>query len=419
MAKSSPVPANEEIRRSLQERYEEHRKAIVGGAILAVVLAVGIILYVVMSQKAEEHRWYELQRATSMGSLTSSQTLEKMAEKGGADVRRNALLNLAAVRYQNRNYEGALQAIDTFEKDYKESFLAGLPTPDSRYALSQEIRRRAQAELEWQEKNAYRKAEPDTGRVALVETTKGDFWLGFYPEDAPAHVENFVKQAKAGAFNGTRVYAVTPQQLSFSGATTRDDDPMNDAEPDLANLQEPEKGRFWLQQSRGRVSSVAFAEGESKLRFTVVVGKTGAPSLDKKQTVFAEVLRDRGTGLDAIDAIANVVTYGKSGQKQYEGPKYAKLSDHPVEPIVIERVSIWSDGKIVEGHDWDTSAVTPPEKETPAAGPEKSGANGEQTQPESSGNPTEKEDAGTEEKPAEGEGSNPAGSDEKGGETGE
>ena len=46
MAKSRPVPETKDLRTTISEGFEKHRKAIIGGGILALVLVVGVILYV-------------------------------------------------------------------------------------------------------------------------------------------------------------------------------------------------------------------------------------------------------------------------------------------------------------------------------------------------------------------------------------
>jgi cyclophilin family peptidyl-prolyl cis-trans isomerase len=319
--------------------------------------------------------------------------IAEVADDSSSDVQANALLSLAVKQYENEQYKDAVDTIDRLKKLYGDSYLASLPSTETRYSLVETIRSRAQSELEWNQKTEFENPAPDTKITALVETTKGDFWMGFFPDYAPEHVKNFIARAKAGEFNGTQVYSISSNAVDMGGKATLDDDPKNDAEPEKSGLLEPEKGRFWLEQRRGRISSVAFPEGESPDRFTVVVGPTGDSSLNKQQTVFGEVLRDKGTGLEALDAIGASTTYGSSGKKEYGADEYADLQDHPITPIRIERISIWENGKIAEGHTWDTSAVTPPEKKA------------EKLEGTDEGAPAKKPEGSSEEKPAGGTGS--------------
>jgi len=52
---------------------------------------------------------------------------------------------------------------------------------------------------------------------ALLATTKGTFILEFLPEDAPLTVDNFVKLARAGYFNGLMVHRVVPNFVMQDG----------------------------------------------------------------------------------------------------------------------------------------------------------------------------------------------------------
>ncbi|MFC1707955.1 peptidylprolyl isomerase [Planctomycetota bacterium] len=53
-------------------------------------------------------------------------------------------------------------------------------------------------------------ASPYSQKIATVETTLGTFKLLFYPEKAPLHVENFVKLAESGYYDGTTFHRIVP-----------------------------------------------------------------------------------------------------------------------------------------------------------------------------------------------------------------
>lgn len=52
---------------------------------------------------------------------------------------------------------------------------------------------------------------------AVVTTTKGNFTIDFYPEDAPLAVDNFIKLARANYFNGVSVHRVVPNFVMQDG----------------------------------------------------------------------------------------------------------------------------------------------------------------------------------------------------------
>lgn len=52
---------------------------------------------------------------------------------------------------------------------------------------------------------------------AVVATEKGTFTIDFYPEDAPLTVDNFIKLARTGYFNGLEVHRVVPNFVMQDG----------------------------------------------------------------------------------------------------------------------------------------------------------------------------------------------------------
>src|SRR5688572_17382391 len=51
---------------------------------------------------------------------------------------------------------------------------------------------------------------PNLGPQAIIKTKFGDIHIKFYPDVAPKHVENFIKLAKSGFYNGTIFHRVIP-----------------------------------------------------------------------------------------------------------------------------------------------------------------------------------------------------------------
>src|ERR1051325_8402125 len=52
---------------------------------------------------------------------------------------------------------------------------------------------------------------------ALVETARGNIVIEFFPRDAPKHVDYFVKQARAGAYDGTLFHRMFKNGLIQGG----------------------------------------------------------------------------------------------------------------------------------------------------------------------------------------------------------
>ena len=362
--KSQSVPSSEEIRHTLLTKFEEHRKLVIGVGAVLVVVVVGIILYVTLSRQAFEEHWSTLLSVDRSSPLGAEETLQKLIDTGGSDIAPIAIYKLAVIAARDKDYDRAVELLDHLEKKHGDTLFTVLPSPISQYSLPDLLRRRIESDRTWSETHSMETPDPDLSRVALVETSKGAFWIAFYPELAPEHVKSFVGLAKAGALNGTKVYVVAQNRVEFGGAATRDDDPFNDTETVETKLLDPEPGRFKISQDRGAVSAVAVEGGESPTRIAIVVGMSDL-GLEKKQTVFGKVLTDRVPEMSALDEIKNVTTYGTSKDPAHRGDEYREIPDRPIEAVAIERVSIWAGDAIEDGHEWDTSTVKKPVKETP------------------------------------------------------
>src|SRR5262245_3180519 len=52
---------------------------------------------------------------------------------------------------------------------------------------------------------------------ALVDTSLGQIVIEFFPKEAPAHVEYFIKKAREGAYDGTTFHRVVKYALIQGG----------------------------------------------------------------------------------------------------------------------------------------------------------------------------------------------------------
>jgi peptidyl-prolyl cis-trans isomerase B (cyclophilin B) len=65
-------------------------------------------------------------------------------------------------------------------------------------------------------------------KVAVVETKFGNMTIEFFPQDAPKTVENFIKLAESGFYDGTRFHRIIPGFMIQGG------DPLS---KDIENIQ--------------------------------------------------------------------------------------------------------------------------------------------------------------------------------------
>jgi peptidyl-prolyl cis-trans isomerase B (cyclophilin B) len=148
---------------------------------------------------------------------------------------------------------------------------------------------------------------PDSGPKAIIKTKFGDIYIKFYPDVAPKHVENFIKLAKSGFYDGTIFHRVIPGFMIQGG----DPNTKSALRKDTYGQGGPkdEKGNPVLLKAefsdtphkRGIVSMARASEPDTAgSQFFIVV----EPSyfLDRKYTAFGEVTK----GLGIADRIVSL-----------------------------------------------------------------------------------------------------------------
>lgn len=147
----------------------------------------------------------------------------------------------------------------------------------------------------------------DPGPKAIIKTKFGDMHVKFYPDLAPKHVENFIKLANSGFYNGTIFHRVIPGFMIQGG----DPNTKDSLKKDTYGQGGPkdEKGNPILLKAefndtphkRGIVSMARANEPDTAgSQFFIVV--ENSPFLDRKYTAFGEVIK----GLGVADKIVNL-----------------------------------------------------------------------------------------------------------------
>ena len=148
---------------------------------------------------------------------------------------------------------------------------------------------------------------PVPGPKAILKTKFGDIHLKLYPDVAPNHVENFIKLAKSGFYDGTIFHRVIPGFMIQGG----DPNTKNSLRKDTYGQGGPkdEKGNPILLKAefsdishkRGIVSMARANEPDTAgSQFFIVVEQS--PFLDGKYTAFGEVTK----GLGIADKIVSL-----------------------------------------------------------------------------------------------------------------
>ena len=148
--------------------------------------------------------------------------------------------------------------------------------------------------------------------TATMHTTAGTITVELFDEDAPKTVENFLKLARDGFYDGVVFHRIIPDFMIQGG------DPTGTGMGGPGYTFEDEFNEHKVE--RGALAMANAGPNTNGSQFFIVT--TGAaPWLDGKHTVFGRVT----DGMDAVDTIEQVDT---------------DAQDKPREPVVIERVEL-------------------------------------------------------------------------------
>jgi cyclophilin family peptidyl-prolyl cis-trans isomerase len=148
--------------------------------------------------------------------------------------------------------------------------------------------------------------------AATLHTNHGAIAIELFDEDAPKTVENFLKLARDGFYDGVVFHRIIPDFMIQGG------DPTGTGMGGPGYTFEDEFNDYKVE--RGALAMANAGPNTNGSQFFIVT-TAAAPWLDGKHTVFGRVTE----GMDAVDAIEQVDT---------------DAQDKPHEPVVIERVEL-------------------------------------------------------------------------------
>jgi cyclophilin family peptidyl-prolyl cis-trans isomerase len=148
--------------------------------------------------------------------------------------------------------------------------------------------------------------------AATLHTNHGAIAIELFDEDAPKTVENFLKLARDGFYDGVVFHRIIPDFMIQGG------DPTGTGMGGPGYTFEDEFNDHKVE--RGALAMANAGPNTNGSQFFIVT-TAAAPWLDGKHTVFGRVTE----GMDAVDAIEQVDT---------------DAQDKPHEPVVIERVEL-------------------------------------------------------------------------------
>ncbi|HEY8548823.1 MAG TPA: peptidylprolyl isomerase [Vicinamibacterales bacterium] len=146
---------------------------------------------------------------------------------------------------------------------------------------------------------------------AVLQTTKGNITLEFFPDRAPNHVRNFLRLARLGVYDGTAFHRVVPGFVVQTGALTSRREPLTQKQQEHVKNLAPE-----FNPTPHELGIVSMARGDApdsaQTSFFICLGS--APSLDNKYTVFGRVVG----GLDVVQAIEKLPLNGEEPVERVE-----------------------------------------------------------------------------------------------------
>jgi cyclophilin family peptidyl-prolyl cis-trans isomerase len=148
--------------------------------------------------------------------------------------------------------------------------------------------------------------------AATLHTNHGAIAIELFDEDAPKTVENFLKLAGDGFYDGVVFHRIIPDFMIQGG------DPTGTGMGGPGYTFEDEFNDHKVK--RGALAMANAGPNTNGSQFFIVT-TAAAPWLDGKHTVFGRVT----DGMDAVDTIEQVDT---------------DAQDKPREPVVIERVEL-------------------------------------------------------------------------------
>jgi cyclophilin family peptidyl-prolyl cis-trans isomerase len=379
------IPTNEQMVESLADRlYHPYKKQIwVGGAVFfGAIVAVLAVREVRASRQADMwdryHQAGQLFNSNPFGDPDTAAARKQvdalqilLKDYPDDTVTPFAMQQLVKAQTALGEYESALKTLGELRSRFKDFPLNTLPADADASgrarSLSEKLEDAIKRERDWSTKNTYVHHWPTDERSAFVETTAGNFWLSFYsgPDEAPKHVESFVRHAKQGDYNGTQVYSLIqtseggPERFECgsraSGLSEKGGvrDPSEHDRDEPTDTIESEDSRYTVRHVYRVVSAARMDSGDSAMRFVVVAKRDGQPRMNGEYTPFAAVM-EREKSLETIDLIGRSPTYHSNAETR-ESPGTYRMRDHPYPAIVIRRVTIWSNEKLEDGHTWDTS----------------------------------------------------------------
>ncbi|WP_428326095.1 peptidylprolyl isomerase [Nitrosopumilus sp.] len=161
-----------------------------------------------------------------------------------------------------------------------------------------------------------------TNPVVIIETNLGKIVIGFFPTDAPKHVENFIMLAKSGFYDGTLFHRIIPGFMIQGGdPNTIDGDPNTWGTGGPDERLDAEFNN--IKHNRGIVSMARSADPNSAGSQFFIVHQN-SNFLDEQYTAFGRIVTEES--FETLDKIASVSTGNRDEPLNPEQVRITKVS---------------------------------------------------------------------------------------------
>jgi len=142
--------------------------------------------------------------------------------------------------------------------------------------------------------------KPAKAPRAIINTKFGEIEIEFFPDKAPKHVENFIKLAKSGFYNGTIFHRVIPGFM-IQGGDPNTKDQTNKTAYGMGGPGYNVNAEFNDIQHKRGILSMARANDPNSAGSQFYVVVENSFFLDRQYTVFGQVVK----GMGVADKIVN------------------------------------------------------------------------------------------------------------------
>ena len=136
---------------------------------------------------------------------------------------------------------------------------------------------------------------------AVIETSKGEIEIEFLPDKAPGHVENFLKLARKGFYDGTTFHRVIPDFMIQGGCPNTKEAQGSQGPPGTGGPGYNIDAEFNDTTHARGIVSMARAQDPNSAGSQFFVCVADSTFLDKQYTAFGRVVK----GMEVADAIVS------------------------------------------------------------------------------------------------------------------